>query len=186
MCNFSDSVNADLGQKKLGNKARPDGGGMWWVEEHPASDAAVHKDSSAWGQKLCATMQPHTGWQISMPVCSKQKPDRPSIHSGMQSNGQASGLPLVTRLSGTLMSRPACMAASFRSCSFFTVSLPICSSLDTWSSTLGISTLPAVRVRRVATYARIPVRGWQSMALEGNWLLSAACRGAWKHLCCLR
>jgi len=58
------------------------------------------------------------------------------------------------QLSGTLTSMPHCTAEPRMSCSFFTVSLPMCSSLLTWSSTLGISTLPAVRVRRVATCAR--------------------------------
>ena len=44
-----------------------------------------------------------------------------------------------------------CMAAVRMSPSFFTVSFPMCSSLLTWSSIEGMSTLPAVRVRRVAT-----------------------------------
>ena len=60
--------------------------------------------------------------------------------------------PLSMRLSGTLMSMPDCTAEPLMSCSFFTVSLPMCSSLLTWSSTLGISTFPAVRVRLVATW----------------------------------
>jgi len=62
--------------------------------------------------------------------------------------------PLSMRLSGTLMSIPDCTAEPLMSCSFLTVSLPMCSSLLTWSSTLGISTLPAVRVRLVATCRR--------------------------------
>jgi hypothetical protein len=55
------------------------------------------------------------------------------------------------QLSGTWMSTPDCSADPRTSCSFFTVSRPMCSSLPTWSSTFGMSTLPAVRVRRVAT-----------------------------------
>ena len=60
-------------------------------------------------------------------------------------------VPLLMQLSGTAISRPTWRAAPRKSWSFFTVSLPMCSSLETWSSTLGISTLPAVRVRLVAT-----------------------------------
>ena len=63
----------------------------------------------------------------------------------------SAGAPLLMQLVGTLMSMPEPMAAPWMSCSFLTVSLPMCSSLETWSSTLGISTLPAVLVRRVAT-----------------------------------
>mmetsp|Transcript_15220 Transcript_15220/g.44785 ORF Transcript_15220/g.44785 Transcript_15220/m.44785 type:complete len:314 (+) Transcript_15220:3366-4307(+) len=53
--------------------------------------------------------------------------------------------------SPTSISMPTCMPAMAMSCSLRTVSLPMCSSLDTWSSREGISTFPAVRVRRVAT-----------------------------------
>lgn len=59
--------------------------------------------------------------------------------------------PLLMQFVCTDSSMPHCSADPWMSCSFFTVSLPMCSSLLTWSSTLGISTLPAVRVRRVAT-----------------------------------
>ena len=71
---------------------------------------------------------------------------------------------------GTLMSTPVWMAAPLMSCSFFTVSLPMCSSLLTWSSTLGISTLPAVRVRRVATCRQ---RCRQAVGTGGTTLLWA-------------
>ena len=60
--------------------------------------------------------------------------------------------PLLMQLVCTESSMPHWIAEPWMSCSFFTVSLPMCSSLLTWSSTLGISTLPAVRVRRVATW----------------------------------
>ena len=56
--------------------------------------------------------------------------------------------PFLSLLSASL---PPPLSLPLLTCSFLTVSLPMCSSLETWSSTFGISTLPAVRVLRVAT-----------------------------------
>ena len=61
----------------------------------------------------------------------------PPLGATLQRRARA---PLLMALSGTWMSRPAAAALPATSPSFFTVSLPMCSSLEMWSSTLGIST----------------------------------------------
>mmetsp|Transcript_35719 Transcript_35719/g.79456 ORF Transcript_35719/g.79456 Transcript_35719/m.79456 type:complete len:311 (+) Transcript_35719:657-1589(+) len=86
---------------------------------------------------------------LSLSTCCKRCRRCPSCSA--RSASCLNSPTFCTLFSGMSISIPACCAAVEMSCSFLTVSLPICSSLLTWSSTLGMSTLPAVRVLRVAT-----------------------------------
>lgn len=79
-----------------------------------------------------------------MPVIAMQR--------GYNTAKEGNSKPLLTQLMGTDTSIPAWMADSLMSCNFLTVSFPMCSNLLMWSSTFGISTFPAVRVRLVATW----------------------------------
>ena len=117
-----------------------------WSKLHACQEPA-RSTSQSRTQSLC-TLITHVQPCFPHPaVCLHAR----SLHTpGARLNHDACA-PLVMQLQGTSMCRPIWRAALLRSCTFFTVSLPICSSLDTWSTTLGTATLPAVRVLLVAT-----------------------------------
>ena len=69
-------------------------------------------------------------------------------------------------LSGTATSMPEAVAEPRMSCSFFTVSLPMCSSLEMWSSTLGISTCAGRMGGPVAQEGASESRGEYALAVS--------------------